>query len=101
MREVKLYTPTRRPLLFCYVKGWLSVLPNAIGVLVPILDQTSPKVNIRVKNKEGIMSRDEVWVPYTMIVLSADVQFELSASMIVLLYTHPTLPVLAVQGRVP
>lgn len=93
MNEVELCIPTRRPLLIRYVKGWLSVLPNAVGVLVPILDQTSPKVNIRVKNKAGVMSRDEIWVPYTMIALSADVQFELSASVILLIYTHPTLPV--------
>lgn len=93
MNEVTLYTPTRRPLLIRYIKGWVSVLPNAVGVLVPIFDQTSPEVNIRVKNKAGVMSREEVWVPYTMIALSSDVQFELSASVILLIYTHPTLPV--------
>jgi hypothetical protein len=87
---VTLRTPARRPLLFRYIEGWLSTSPKETGVLVPILDQASEKTNIRIKNATGDFSREETLAPDKMIVLSADVLFELSASVILVLYLHPT-----------
>jgi hypothetical protein len=81
--------PTRRPLLFRYLKGWLSTSPNETGVLVPILDQASKNINIRIKNAAGDVSGGETLGPDKMIALSADVRFELSASVLIVLFLHP------------
>lgn len=85
-----LRAPTRRPLLFRYIKGWLSTEPNETGVLAPVLDQASEGTKIRIKDAAGNFSGEETLAPDKMIVLYADVRFELSASVTLVLFLHPT-----------